>query len=910
MINQTIAHYRITAKLGQGGMGEVYRATDTKLDRDVAIKVLPDEFADSPERLSRFQREAKVLAKLNHPNIATIHGFEKDQDKRFLVMELAKGQTLSECISRKPLPVGQALEVFQQIAQALEAAHDAGIIHRDLKPANVVIGPNGRVKVLDFGLAKALQSPSDPSAAAPDAATATLSCQSTLPGKIMGTAAYMSPEQSRGQKVDKRTDVWAFGCCLYEALTGRQPFAGQTTSDLLAAILKTDPDFTIIPPETPSEVLSLLRRCLEKEPRRRLRDLGDIALALDDVTETSRISSLKTVPDVARTKEQGTLSKLIIGLVAGATITGICFWAFYSNRPSSTKSESKTPRLIHTQSILTADLQSIPLALSKSPTLLAISPDGSTIVFVGFREGISHLYQRPLGENKVEIIPESRKAYTPFFSDDGKYLGYVAGLQMRYVPVAGGPSTFICTTEWVHGASWRGRTILFNLAPAKDLGLHKVDIASGESNPFTLLDSTQNELNHFWPQILPGGEAVVYSARTSGDLQESRIMVKPIEGGEPKVLIPSASLAKYASSGHLVYSKGGSLWAAPFSLEQLALEGTTVEVRDDLMVNPFFRNEMWDLSESDGGTLVFVAESKQPFGRKLVSVDREGNRNDLPLKVDAYQGVQISPKDNRLAVTIGGTGSDIWILDLDSPERSYDFIDDPRDDFCPAWSPDGEWLYFCSDREGIPDIYRIQADGRGKAEVFVSSPAGLGVPSVSSNVLAFRNSAHEDIWILRLGGEHEEEAFLDSPTDVETDPAVSPDGKRLAYSSDRNQKDKFEIYVIEFDNPQRGGPISEGKEPVWSHNGQELFFRKGDDLMVVTNDAEIGLKPSTPRTLVEGLGAIPARPIGGTAGNTYDVTPDGKNFIVITEAERPLELKQLIVVQNWFEELRRLAPAD
>jgi len=914
MTNQNIAHYKITSKLGQGGMGEVYRATDTKLDREVAIKILPESFAGDPDRVARFNREAKVLAALNHPNIAVIYGIEQSVYAQALIMELVEGETLGERLEREPMTVEEALQCCQQIAVALEAAHEKGIIHRDLKPENIKIDPQGRVKVLDFGLAKTLPPASstlDSSANPADAPTMT--GDYTEPGKVMGTASYMSPEQSRGHDVDRRTDVWAFGCCLYEALTGKKPFKGQTAPDLVAEILKSDPDLTILPPETPSEVLTLLRHCLDKDPRRRLRDLGDIALTLEDAKESSRMhAAITPTKATGKTGRKANASRgwqvaAVLGAVTGALmmqlIGSLTQWG-------STANEDGKPRRT---SVLTMPLPvGVSLDILTVPINLDVSPDGSQIVFTGRRtDGTSELFLRALDETEATPVRNTQLAVNPFFSDDGKSLGYSLGTELRTTILGGSEHKTIAASDFIHGADWRAGKIVYCLAPAKGQGLTEVASTNG-SEPIELTqpDVNNGALNHFFPQILPGNSGLLYTI-SQGPLEAGRIVAQSNRDSNRLVFVATGSYARYVSSGHIVYGKSGSLWAVPFDLNGFRVTGPEAEVLSRVLVSPFYQTEAYAVSEGGNGTLVYAQEPSQKIGRNLAWIDIEHRKlepiPDVP--VDAYTRVAIprNGMNQESLVTIGGSRDDIWLQRLDRPGRQ-NLTHHPSSDFDPTWSHGGDFIYFTSDRNGMPDIFRMRADGGEEVLAIVSDRDRVlyhGDMSPDGSKLVYVNGAFDlagDIWIYDL--KQSENTPWKATEALETSPSFSPNGKWIAYESRLTPSDEITIVISPLSDPQQVIHVAVGKAPKWHPDGDRVFYQDGDDLMMVRLDAANGYRLVGTERIIEVATAATKE------SNFYDITSDGRRILIITEDLDVPELKQLIVVQNWFEELKRLAPAE
>jgi serine/threonine protein kinase len=545
MLAQTIAHYRVLAKIGSGGMGEVYRAHDTRLGRDVALKVLPEIFAGDAQRMVRFEREAKVLASLNHPNIASIYGLEESNGTRALVMELVEGPTLAERIQQGAMGLEEALPMAKQVAEGLEYAHERGIIHRDLKPANVKLTQDGHVKLLDFGLAKALEG----EAAEEDLQTSpTLTAAATRAGMLLGTAAYMSPEQARGKRVDRRADIWAFGCVLYEMLAGRDAFGGETTSDVLASVIRAEPDWAAIPASVPQRIRELLRRSLQKDPKQRLQAIGEARIAIEKAIAGAP-EEVVSLGGVA-TKPQPQWRRALPWAVAAIAVAlAIGFGGLYwrASRPEA-------HQMMHASLLLPEPLYGVFSANPGSP--IALSPDGSRLVFVASPAGKpSQLYLRPLGQQTSTPIPGTENAVQPFFSPDGQWIGFFAEGKMRKVSLHGGPVSTLCDAPIPHGASWlTDGTIIY--APNLGSGLMRVSSAGGAPQTVTIPDAKGQELSHRWPQMLPGSKEVLFTIQLATQISydDARIAVLSLETGKWKTLFDGGTYARYVPSGHVVFA--------------------------------------------------------------------------------------------------------------------------------------------------------------------------------------------------------------------------------------------------------------------------------------------------------------------------------------------------------------------
>jgi serine/threonine-protein kinase len=672
---QAIAHYRIISKLGQGGMGAVYRATDTKLGRDVAIKVLPESFASNPDRLVRFTREAQVLASLNHPNIAAIYGVED----RALIMELVEGPTLAERIAQGPMSWDEVLPVAKQIAEALEYAHERGVVHRDLKPANVKVTPEGRVKVLDFGLAKAL---TNDSVASDPADSPTLTMQTTLAGVILGTAAYMSPEQAKGKPVDKRADIWAFGVVLVEMLTGRRMYGGETAYETLAAVMMKEPDLSALPASTPAAVKKLARRCLERDPRKRLRDIGEARIALEEAPEEAPAP----VPVVTARQSRRPWVAVGIALAIAAGASGI---AWRTTRP-----------LERPLTRLSVDLG--PEAIPGLGLSVAISPDGQRLAYSARgANGQQVLATRLLDQAQPVLLPGTENAYGPFFSPDGQWIGFFVPSpnQLRKISVRGGAPVTLCNTAALATGSW-GEDGNILVAPAQtSSGLSRVSSAGGALQPLT---KPAGGVTHWWPQILPQGEAVLFTAYLgSGSNDNSNLEVLVLKTGEVKTIVRGGYYGRYLPSGHLVYIHEETLFAAPFDASRLDLRGPAVPVQEDV----------WGISASPGaGTLVYLSAKAYGWAEwTIVWLDASGRTQPLLAKPGYYQTARLSPDGERLAVV---SGDDIYVFD---PRRDTmtRLTLGGGSNAGPIWTPDGKHIVYHNDTLGLTRVMWIRADGAG-----------------------------------------------------------------------------------------------------------------------------------------------------------------------------------------------------
>jgi serine/threonine-protein kinase len=881
--------YEVVSAIGAGGMGEVYQAHDTKLGRDVAIKVLPEAFAHDPEKLSRFQREAKLLASLNHSNIATIHGLEDSNGTSYLVMELVAGENLAERVRRDgAVPVEEALAIAKQIAEALEAAHEKGIIHRDLKPANVKLTPEGKVKVLDFGLAKAF---------AGDTSTEdignspTLSMAATMAGTILGTAAYMSPEQARGKAVDKRTDIWAFGCVLYELLTGRQAFLGESTTEILAAVLRGEPDWQALPASTPAKIRDLLRRCLQKEMSKRARDAGDARIEIEEA-----LAAPAMVESTAAVKGIRALGRraLILGFGALLLVAVIASLATWNLKPSPLQPVSRfTITLPPGQQLA---------GLEDGPAV-ALSPDGTHLAYVARQGSTQQLYLRAMDSLEAKPIPGTEGAVDPFFSPDSQWAGFFAGGKLKKVSVSGGTALTLGDASGPRGASW-GSQATITFAPTAVSVLQQVPDAGGAPQPLTRLEKT--ELSHRWPEFLPGGKAVLFAAGPNGvDFSIAQVAVQSVGTGERRNLVQGGTQPRYAPSGHLVYAQGGNLMAVPFDPVRLTATGASVPVVEGVLQSQFNGDVQYSISAT--GSLVYVSGGAQSAQSKLVWVNRNGAEQPLAATARAYSSPRLSPDGRQVAVGIVEQETQVWLYDL-SRETLTRLTFEGSTNNNSVWTPDGKRIAFSSNKEGPSNVFWQLADGSGGRErltpgQYVHIPISW---SPDGQLLAFieaNPTTQRDIWVLRMG-DRKAQPFLQTPFD-ESVPLFSPDGRWLAYIS--NESGRYEIYVQPYPGPGGKSQISTdgGTEPAWNPNGRELFYRSGDKMMAVDIATQPSFAAGKPRMLFEGQYVrTPA-----TATN-YDVSPDGQRFLMLKPSDQALAVPtQINVVLNWFEELKRRAPS-
>jgi serine/threonine-protein kinase len=910
MIGKSYSQYKVTSKLGEGGMGEVWRAEDTKLGREVALKVLPEAFAQDPDRLARFEREARVLASLSHPNIAGIHGLEEVEGKRFLVMELVEGQTLAELIQQGPMPLNEAVGIAKDIAEAVEAAHEKGVVHRDLKPANVNITPDGKVKVLDFGLAKALapdpisgESPAQDLSMSP-----TLTQAMTGLGVLLGTAGYMSPEQARGKPVDRRADIWAFGCILYEMLSGQRLFTGETATDVIGAVVHKDPDLGELSSTVPARIRRLLERCLQKDATRRLQSIGEARITLQEWLEHPEAETVTAGEKTGRPPwllAAGVAGGLAVGTLLGASFLG----------------GDETPELLRRFEINVSE-QGL---FSRLGSGIVVSPDGSKIAYTTGSEGqIQSLVLRPLDRFQETVLASgegSSGPYHPFFSPNGDWVGYVTPGELKKISASGGAPITLAEVERSRGASWGpDGTIVY--ARSVFTGLSLISAAGGDPRSLTELDEEAGEQSHRWPQWLPGGKAVLFSSLAEGGqfvFEDGAIEVVVVETGERKVLHRGGYYPRYVPTGHILYVHEGTIFALPFDVERLAVTGSQIPVLEGLETNAGQGSAQYAVS--DTGLLVYLegANELEPF--PIVWADREGHAETLWAEPGIYGTPRLSPGGERLAVSVlRGANWDVWVYDLDRDVATRITFGEAYD-ADPVWSPDGRWIAYEGEVDGVDGIFRKRTDGTGDAEVLLE-PGEYTFPAPHSwspdgRHIAIQTSGdggQTDILILTLDGEGrtgEPEAFAATPF-AEHGPSFSPDGRWLAYVS--TETGRAEVFVASF--PPGGGKwqVSDGggAQPLWSGDGRELFFRTDEGIMSVRVSTEgESFLATRPEVVFEGnfLGGIRGVLLPGFNFPDYEVAANGDRFVMFqgtTEGALATEAK---VVLGWFEELQRLASA-
>ena len=901
--------YHVDALIGAGGMGEIYRARDTKLNRDIALKVLPESLTADPDRLARFTREAHVLALLNHPNIAAIHGFEDRGDVHALVLELVEGPTLADRLAQGPILLPEALPIARQIADALAAAHEHGIIHRDLKPANIKVRDDGTVKVLDFGLAKPVQdAPTLRSRSANPIpalqSPAVLSPEITAVGVILGTAAYMSPEQAKGRTADKRSDVWAFGCVLYEMLTGTRAFHGDDASDTVASVLKGQPDWTALPSETPTAIRRLLRRALEKDTRRRLSDVADARLEIDEASESAPDASREAVLRRGSTALHQSVPWTIAAAFALALIVAIVLWKPWRALPLSVPQRLSVD--LGAEAFLAESVQGTPQ--------FAISPDGSMLAFVGERDRVQQLYLRRF--DQLQAVPLLAGAISePFFSRDGQWIGFfsLGDRKLKKIPVAGGSAVTICDIYGnfqPRGASWGDDdSIVFNAFGEAWARLLRVPSAGGRPTPVS--DLSEGQVAHRWPQLLPGANAMLFAAfETQGGIDAANIVAKRLPDGPPKVIIRGAHYARYLKSGHLVYAEGATLFEVPFDVNRLEVTGQPVAVVQGVMGFRVSGASSFDVS--DTGTLAYVPGQLTSTEARMLWMRRDGATTAMRAAARDWRGPQFSADGTRLAFYV----DDGRQLDVYTYDWARDFItrltSDRAVDSNPVWSPDGRTIVFSSSRgvKQLANLYWVSADGAGEVHRLTESADGQLASSWHPNgkYVAFDQQISRQRWdLIILPMEASGSGWkAGTPQRVLSNVAqrpgamFSPDGRWLAYTS--NESGHSEVFVRPFPEPGIAWQVSSsgGWVPTWSRRRNELFYLSPDShLMVVSYTAEGNtFRASPPQKWSEER--ITERP----GPRSFDLHPDGDRLVVSGDLPKA-DVDKVVLVFNFFDDLRR-----
>ena len=895
MIGNTLSHYKIISKLGQGGQGEVYLAEDSRLDRKVALKILPQHLSERAELRERFEREARAVSSLNHPHICTLYDIGEQDGIHYLVMEHLVGETLEARLAKGPLPLEQTLEYAIQIADALDKAHRQGVVHRDLKPSNIMLVKSG-AKLLDFGLAK-LQAADTPTNLS---ALPTEQANLTAEGTILGTLQYMAPEQLEGKEADSRTDIFAFGAVVYEMATGKKAFEGKSQASLIAAIMGQDPrPMAELQPMTPQLLDWVVKRCLAKEPDERVQTAADLMAELRLVTEvgTPVPSPAVTAPAAWKVAIPWSIALLI------AVAAGVGFWILTRPLPQPLTKFVITPS---SSTALTND----------TGNDVAISPDGRHVVYRVLGESGPPLLQlRSLDDFVDRMIPGTEGAEDPFFSPDGQSIAFVAAGKLQRISLTGGTTiTLYDVSSGFRGGGWDQEDTIVFAGRGNDLQrrLYRVSAAGGEAEQLAVVNADQGEVNYHRPQILPGGAAVLFTIWLGSE--NFQIGLLSLETGEPKIVIEGGREARYAPTGHLVYATavGGTLMAAPFDLARLEVAGDPVPILEGVRNTPY---RAVDYAFSNDGTLVYVpGTGDSPYiPGTLVWVDRSGQEGEAivgePLEFPRYP--RLSPDGQRLTLTTGpGNQGDIWVYDLGG-RPPFPLTFEGQNSNGP-WTPDGKRVAFAITRDGPANLFWMPADGSTlEPEPLLTSPTAqvplAWTPDGLELIFLQTNPEQQNnLMALPIEGEREprfvvETQYPYSSPEHGAGAALSPDGRWLAYVS--GVTGSPEIWVRPYPGPEVPIRISPsgGREPVWDSEGQELFYLEGNKMMAVKVASEPGFTSEPPQMLFEGNYVQANRP-------SYDVGSDGRFLMIKAAEEEEGQQGQINVVLNWFEELKRLVP--
>ena len=871
--------YEITAPIGEGGMGQVYRATDTTLSRQVAIKILSDAFASDSERLARFEREAKTLASLNHPHIAAIYGFAKSAGVHALVMELVEGDDLSQRIARGAIPLDEALPIAAQIAEALEAAHEQGIIHRDLKPANIKVRPDGTVKVLDFGLAKVMEPTGVAAPSLAESPTITTPAM-TQAGMILGTAAYMSPEQARGKPVDTRADVWAFGCVLFEMLAGRRCFERiDSISDAIAAILTRDPDWRALPPNTPEPIRRLLRRCLNKNAAGRLHHFADARLEIEEALASPIASST-----INGSPARKGLVRAVPWMIAAALAVVVVGLGVQLRMREPTRAAQPVAQF---EMNLPPGVE----IYQGASQVVAFSPASTHVAFVGSLNNLKQVYVRDLGQLDAIAVRGSEDALSCFFSPAGDEVGFITDLGVYKASLRDLLVTSLAPDALNRsGATWGpDGQVTF----ARNDGLWQVPAKGGAPTRITTL--TAGESLHAWPAAVNDGKTILFTSVPSSGVQRARIEAVTVDTGKRQVLIETARFPRPVSSGHLVFYRDGGLHAAPFDAGRLALTGPPIEVTTAVE------------QDSSGAPIAEVSSAGSMVYRRadaasgqLVWVSRQGIEQPVTDIPRAYLRPRLSADNRRIVV---GVGSDLWIHDTLRSTFTRLTAQQSETASYPVWTPDGKQIVFRTPT----GLRSIETDGSGRSRTIAGTTSGDFPSTVSpdgTTLATARRTAEGlvDIYVLSLAGDPAPHALVTGPA-FEGGPQFSPDGRWLVYVS--NESGQFQVYLRRYPGPEGRWPVSTsgGTSPLWNHSGNELFYRNGNKMMAVSIATTPDLKLAPPRVIFEG----PYSYSSTVALTNYDVSADGQRFLMVKPESA---IAHLSIVLNWFSELTRLAPGS
>jgi len=883
----TLGVYCVVDRIGAGGMGEVYRASDTRLHRDVAIKLLPPVFAGDREWRARFEREARLLASLNHPHIASIYGLEESGSAPALVMELVEGDTLAERIARGRIPRDELLSILLQICQALEYAHGKGIVHRDLKPANIKIAPDGRAKVLDFGLAK-MTRPSTESLAA-GSETVGANSIATRPGYILGSAPYMSPEQARGKKVDRQTDIWAFGCVLYECLSGKQAFGGDSAADSIAAVVRAEPDWSKLPMSMPPRLLELVRRCLRKDPNQRLHDIADARLELEELLQSAApgASGDASAPAFATPRHRW----IAVSVVAALLLVAFLIWQIL---PGVGRMTWRTPPPVRPVMRLM-----VPLPNAALQPGMTFSPDGARLAYAGELDGRREIFVRAFDQLEPAAVPGTEGGSSPFFSSDGKWLGFFADGKLKKIALAGGQAVPIADVPDARGAAW-GADDQIILGTTYLRGILRVSSTGGPLQPITSPDQKRNEISHRWPRLLPGGQTVLFTIMNSDamGLRGFAIAALSLKTGEQRTIIEAGAAAQYVSTpssgGYLVYAVPEGLMAAPFDPAHVQLAGPARLLQEAFLLSGKDRMQFQaEFALSPSGELAYLPAGDRQDLRAFVWVRRKGQIETIAAPPRRYGRPRLSPDGTKMTVAVEDATSDIWVYDLLRGTLSRLTFDGLKT--YPLWTPDGKRITFSSSTTPS-DVFWAPADGSGQVQSLDCKREALqSLDSWSPDgkfLVMSKRPAKTELWIYSMA-DRRARLFLDTPFS-NGHGSVSPDGKWLAYDS--LESGRNEVYVQAFPNPGAKSQVSTqgGYWPRWTKNGYELCYESGGSMISVEVQAGDSFRAGVPTPLFE-------LPAGVSFNSGWDATPDGQKFLMLREVPPQSRPGSAVLLLNWSE---------
>jgi len=882
-----IGPYEVTGQLGAGGMGQVYKARDTKLNRIVAIKAMHDAGLDDPERVKRFEREAQLLASLNHPNIAAIHGLEESLGATYLVLEFIDGRPLSDLVREGPLPVAEALRLAKGIADALSAAHERGIIHRDLKPGNVMITADGQPKVLDFGLGKAIEgdgsSKGDPS----PSNSPTMTLAATQAGIILGTAGYMSPEQARGRTADKRSDVWAFGCLLFEMLAGKRAFEGEDVTDTLAAIVRGEPDWSVLPSPTPPALRALVERCLVKDRSERLPDMSVVRFILSEPASIGTGAHAAAAPDMPARRSIGLPA--VLALVTATVVITATLGTLWQGDARATAGDVSRLTIVLPEGDVIPDLTLAPLA---------IAPDGRTIAYSGLRDGLVQLFIRDLAETEPRAFAGTDGATSPFFKPDGQWIGFFAQGKLKKIAVTGTGLQELADAPFSRGGTWSADDIIY-FAPANISGLRKVPASGGPAVEVTSLDRDRGEISHRWPSVASNGQSLLFSVWSGPGPDEHWIERLSLVDGTRDVLARNVEGPSSVVGGLLITGgRHDSPQALPWQGSPADLDG--IAPIDLPFSSHGFGEGASVYSVSSNGTFAYLHSVRHTA--RVVWIDRSGRTEPLRMPEGDYVAAALSPDGRRAALHLNSGVQEIWLYDLDT-ETATPFVTTGGSSQAPLWSADGKYIFYRGTRSGFRNLFRKAVDGPDAEERLTTKPDVVQTPhtvTADGKWLIYSEAGPEangesDLWRLRLDGDPEPTRLVATPV-AESFARVSPDGRRLAYVSNVSGRNEIWVQPFEGDGPRRQISREGAWAPLWSHDGRELIFISADGIMSVPVSAD---GYGTPRLVAAGQ-FVPSQ-----NGNTnYDIARDGRILqIVPTEEAKPITRIEIIL--NGLDLLRR-----